>query len=113
MNHIDINYRLASAMGWGVDSRGVSNMLWNGNCVQCRPEGNVWRKFDYRDPVIFAALVKRWRIYVAPAGHSFWVAEIEQTGWASDDTPELAAAMVVIASYEASVSKDTFAKERT
>jgi hypothetical protein len=41
MNHIDINYRLAKAMGWGVDSRGVSNMRRNGDCVQCRPEGNV------------------------------------------------------------------------
>jgi hypothetical protein len=93
-----INYRLAKAMGWGDGS--TCNMIWNDDWVHCFDAGlNLWRKFDYRDPVIFAAIVKRHEVnlsWISVLG--YWYAHCGDQGPEEcAATPELAATMAVIA----------------
>lgn len=76
MTDLEINIALAKAMGWKFAKP-------NGSCPSMRKtitglfcwdtEKYGWRKFDYRDPVIFVAICKHWELDVNH--HYKWVSD--------------------------------------
>ena len=72
MNDLQINIALAKAMGWKqLSSNEFCNTRKTGvyaaiNGVFCFDYGQMPRArgFDYRDPVIFVAICKRWELQI-------------------------------------------------
>lgn len=73
MTDLQINVALAKAMGWAELS---SSEFWNTRKTGAYAEtGNVWcydflqsprpKVFDYRDPVVFVAICKHWRLDIS------------------------------------------------
>ena len=103
MTNLQINIALAKAMGWVETtdswlSDASSGAFINSNGhIWCLPDSQCphqQKPFDYRDPVIFAAICKHWKLsvffnrlncYCQPALKTF-----------SADTIEKAAALCVI-----------------
>ena len=92
MTDLQTNIALAEAMGWSVFD--ISASLYSQSLEAYDWDKNGWRKFDYRDPVIFVAICKHWKLsvffnrlncYCQPALKTF-----------SADTIEKAAALCVI-----------------
>lgn len=92
MTDLEINIALAKAMGWdALDKENDDFRVYDAHHY-----GGTWRKFDYRDPVIFVAICKRWRLVVNFDG---WVSHstgIEVTGNWCRECIEKAAALTVI-----------------
>ena len=90
MTDLQINIALAQAIGWGSlnDLKSdVEVFCWN---------GQYWRQFDYRDPVIFVSICKRWKLRVNHSYH--WVSDdgIYNKQVSEADSVEKAAALCVI-----------------
>ena len=66
MNRLQINIELAKALGWKEwimpDPRNTYKI--EDERVYCWEDG-AWFKFDYRDPVVFVAICKRWGLVVS------------------------------------------------
>ena len=71
MNRLQINIELVEAMGWKKTTKFLLSRAEAGSYrvqddgVWCLLDGvyvNVVRRFDYRDPVVFVAICKRWGI---------------------------------------------------
>ena len=58
MTDLEINIELAKAMGWEELDKEKDDF----RVYDAHHYGGTWRKFDYRDPVIFVAICKRWNI---------------------------------------------------
>lgn len=60
MTDLEINVNLARAMGWDEDD--ISSSFYKQNLEAYDFDKGHWRPFDYRDPVIFVAICKRWEL---------------------------------------------------
>ena len=90
MSDLEINIALAQAMGWGKlnDLKKDSEVFcWN---------GQYWRQFDYRDPVIFVAICKHWKLVVNFDGYVSGMAGFELVNQSDNTCVEKSAALVVI-----------------
>jgi hypothetical protein len=99
MTDLEINIALAKAMGW--DDVDISASFYGQALETYDQHKGYWRRFDYRDPVIFVAICKHWKLavfhkylhcYCAPTLLDFNV-----------DTIEKAAALCVIAAVKRGV----------
>ena len=118
MNDLEINIALAKAMGWESDQLAISfdKTLYTADWPRKDNRKTVlqnrifnplhlmpWRKFDYRDPVIFVAICKHWALDV---DYGIGVAGCHQdrriTALESGNI-ERAAAMVVIELFKRGV----------
>lgn len=113
MSDLDINIALAKAMGWVevsehewlFSNKVVGFLIRDGDviCVTCSTDldengGQIFleKKFDYRDPVIFVAICKHWKLVVNFDG---WVSRgigVEVIGNWCRECIEQAAALTVI-----------------
>lgn len=105
MTDLEINIALAKAMGWVETtdswlSDSSSGAFINANgYIWCLPNSEYphqQKPFDYRDPVIFVAICKRWSL-----GCSFYngcniVRQAVMSKFFKDDSIEKAAALCVI-----------------
>ena len=90
MTDLQINIALAQAMGWGSlnDLKSdVDVFCWN---------GQYWRQFDYRDPVIFVSICKHWQLVANFEGFVSGSAGIDLIGSWQRDCIEKAASLTVI-----------------
>lgn len=100
MTDLQINIELAQALGWILSEKFTPMHdqydVFRGK-VFCNKDG-VLRKFDYRDPIIFVAICKRWGLVVNfGSGYASAVAGINIVGeWEKPRFIEKAAALVVI-----------------
>lgn len=73
MTDLQINIALAQACGW-LPSGKYAIMYGQyqvfRKILSCNKDGAL-RKFDYRDPVVFTAICKRWRLDVRFSGVVF------------------------------------------
>jgi hypothetical protein len=98
MTDLQINIALAEAMGWGQNWDLMRS--WDlmrdtyGKTVNCFDESlKAWRKFDYRDPVIFVAICKHWKLNVR---HKDGICFLYPLSSPRVETIEKSAALVVI-----------------
>jgi hypothetical protein len=110
MTDLQINVKLALAMGWVPLSNfewinlSKTGFIFDERGVVCSYEGNCFSKqFDYRDPVIFVAICKHWKLRVNHAFH--WVSDdgIYNNQTSAAETLEKAAALCVIAAAKRGV----------
>lgn len=94
MTDLQINIALAQAMGWEDDD--ISSSFYSQNLEAYDWDKNGWRKFDYRDPVIFTAICKHWNLVANFEGFVSGVAGIDLIGTWQRDCIEKAAALTVI-----------------
>ena len=98
MTDLELNIALAEAMGWKPSSKYATMFgqysVFRGK-VCCNDNGTL-RKFDYRDPVIFSAICKRWNVGAIKAGMHGYAGSPDGEKLYSAMTPEYAAAWCVI-----------------
>lgn len=98
MTDLELNIALAEAMGWKPPSKHTvshGQYYFTNNMVYCNDNCTV-RKFDYRDPVIFEAICKRWNVGAIKVGRHGYAGSPDGERLYSAMTPEFAAAWCVI-----------------
>jgi hypothetical protein len=96
MTDLEINIALAKAMGWGQNVDLLRDT--HAKIIRCFDISvKAWRKFDYRDPIIFVAICKHWKLLVNHDYHWASDAGLYNELASKSNSIEKAAAFCVIA----------------